>query len=206
MTTKLFVQLDMKDAEVYYCKNFFEDSESIYEVLDKEIKWEKFPVRVMGKVFDSPRDNYYAADSDHPYKYSGFDRIPSPWTPVLNKIREIMCRVVKQINPKHPKINACLCNRYPDGDSYIGWHSDSESDLRPESFIISISLGATRDFVFQHKKTKEKITLPLKSGSIVLMGPGCQENWKHTVPKRKKVKDPRINLTYRSVYFCDVRS
>lgn len=85
-----------------------------------------------------------------------------------------------------------MCNRYPDGDSYIGWHSDDEGDL---AFIVSVSLGAVRDFVFQHKETKEKIVLRLEPGSIVLMGKGCQQNWKH----RKKVKDPRINLTFRSI-------
>jgi alkylated DNA repair dioxygenase AlkB len=26
-----------------------------------------------------------------------------------------------------------------------------------------------------------------------------QQNWKHALPKRKKIKTPRVNLTYRLI-------
>lgn len=88
---------------------------------------------------------------------------------------------------------------YSDGTNYIGAHSDDESDLQENAFIVSVSFGATRDFVFTHKITKEKVSMILKSGSVVLMGGDCQKNWKHEVPKRLKIKEPRINLIFRSV-------
>lgn len=71
-----------------------------------------------------------------------------------------------------------------------------EKDIHPNSFIVSVSLGVARDFIFTHKKTKEKVKIILEPGSVLLMGGDCQ---KHELPKRLRVKDPRINLTFRSI-------
>ena len=48
-----------------------------------------------------------------------------------------------------------LSNLYRDGNDNIGKHSDDEKDLVDNTLILSISLGSTRDFVFQHKRTKD---------------------------------------------------
>lgn len=205
-------QLEMKDAEVFLIKNFLSivlkdelKGRSIYEWLDKDIPWANFPVKVFGKTFQSPRDNYYAADDAHPYLYSGFSRSPSEWTPSLTLVREKVQDFVHQhfTKPEHKTyqapFTAVLCNRYPDGQSYIGEHSDDETDLLAGSFIASLSVGATRDFVFKHKKNKDRLVIKVENGDLMLMGKNCQKNWKHSVPKRAKVHTPRINLTYRSV-------
>ena len=46
-----------------------------------------------------------------------------------------------------------LVNWYQDGDHYIGWHSDDESQLDQTAPIYTISLGATRTFKTREKKT-----------------------------------------------------
>ena len=199
MNKKTFELLPLAEAEVYYCKDFFPEPVVLYKKLDKEISWENFPVKVIGKTFPSPRDNAYFADSNKPYMYSGFDREPKVWTHTLSKIRKKLNKVIKQIYSEHLPLNAVLCNRYNNGDQYIGFHSDDEKDLDSNSFIVSVSLGAVRDFVFKHKRSGETLTVPLESGSVVLMGKGTQKNYKHSVPKRKRVKESRINLTFRSI-------
>lgn len=194
-------KLDLPNANVWYCENFFENPKKWYDLIDQTINWKDFPVRVFGKIFNQPRKNFYMADSNHPYKYSGFERTPEPWSEPMIEMKTFIQNLANKIDPKQPKLTACLGNKYRDGNDYIGAHSDDEKDLKNNSFIMSVSLGAARDFVFINKKTKKRTSINLKSGSVVIMGPGTQQNYKHEVPKRKGVKLPRINLTFRSVIF-----
>jgi len=39
----------------------------------------------------------------------------------------------------------------------------------------------------------------LEHGSILLMKGDTQNSWVHTLPKSTKIKEPRINLTFRKV-------
>lgn len=197
---KFFIDQKLNDAEVFYCSDYFSGiDDELFNLIDKEVKWTIFPVIIAGKTFNQPRESAYIADDNRPYKYSGIDRIPDLWTPTLSLLRDNLNRMLKQISPNHTPLNAVLCNRYSDGKHNIGFHSDNETDLEKESFIVSVSLGATRDFIFKSKTTDEKVSIPLVSGSVVLMGKDCQKNYNHSIPKRMKIKTPRINLTFRSV-------
>lgn len=197
MDNIIFNDIGLDDAEVLYCKNFNSD---LYEKIDEEVNWKQFPVRMYGKTILQPRETCYIADEKRPYRYSGFDRYPEEWTDTLTEIKEDLNVVINEIDEKHPQLNAVLCNKYNNGDQYIGPHSDDESDLYPGSYIASLSLGTPRDFVLQHKVNKrERKVIKLQPGSLILMGKNCQKNYKHSVPKRKGVHSPRINLTFRSV-------
>jgi alkylated DNA repair dioxygenase AlkB len=52
------------------------------------------------------------------------------------------------------RYNSCLLNLYHDGEEGMGWHADNEKELDLSSGIASISLGATRKFLFKHRQTK----------------------------------------------------
>ena len=198
--THEFKNLNMKDADVWYCPDLFgSDHKTWYELVDTSVDWQKFQVMVYGKSIPQPRDSFYMADNGYPYKYSGIDRPAEDWSTSITIMKDILDECIQEIRPGHPKLNGCLGNRYQNGHQYIGAHSDSEGDLNLDAFIVSVSLGAPRDFVFTHKKTKDKVKILLQPGSVLLMGKGCQKNWKHEVPKRLRLKDPRINLTYRSI-------
>ncbi len=98
----------------------------------------------------------------------------------------------------------CLVNIYRDGNDCINYHNDSEA---LNSSVASVSLGAQRKFRFRPIASQTGWTweLELESGDLVFMhGPndelkGCQRVFKHSVPKQKKVKNPRINLTFRCI-------
>jgi alkylated DNA repair dioxygenase AlkB len=194
-----FKQLDMNGALVYYFPYFFTDSKLWYHLVDDTVNWQSFDVIVYGKKYKQPRDSFYMADNTKPYKYSGFDRRPEKWCVSIEEMKKEVDKAVRYFQPDHPLLNACLGNRYNDGKQYISYHSDNEIDLHPGSFIASVSLGAERDFIFSHVVTKKKVKVSLASGSLLLMGGDCQTNWKHSLPKRLRVKDPRINLTFRSI-------
>lgn len=97
--------------------------------------------------------------------------------------------------------------RYKDGLDHIGEHRDDEHELDPSCPIAAVSLGAARDFVFRHKDARkepkqrhiEPVKLELAHGSLLLMNSPTNTYWYHSLPVRKKVKTPRISLTFRRI-------
>ncbi len=89
-----------------------------------------------------------------------------------------------------------LLNLYESGDVGLGWHSDEES-LEEDSSIASVSLGAERRFDFRNMETKETVSIVLEHGSLLVMQGALQRFWQHHLPKSKRVRHPRINLTFR---------
>ncbi|MBT5048063.1 MAG: hypothetical protein HOM58_06130 [Rhodospirillaceae bacterium] len=58
--------------------------------------------------------------------------------------------------------------------------------------------GEEREFAFRSLENEDDIyRLDLKSGSLLVMGKGCQENYQHALPYNDEYKNPRINLTFR---------
>uniref|UniRef100_A0A8C6UWH2 DNA oxidative demethylase ALKBH2 n=1 Tax=Neogobius melanostomus TaxID=47308 RepID=A0A8C6UWH2_9GOBI len=135
------------------------------------------------------------------YTYSGIKRLACPWTPTLEHIREAITKTTGQT------FNFVLVNRYKDGLDHMGEHRDDEKELDPLCPIASVSLGAARDFIFRHRDTRGKqnrshikpVKLELAHGSLLLMNPPTNTFWYHSLPIRKKVVAPRINLTFRRI-------
>ena len=48
--------------------------------------------------------------------------------------------------------NSVLANLYRDGSDRLGFHRDSEPELRPEPLIASVSPGATRRFRLRERE------------------------------------------------------
>jgi len=97
--------------------------------------------------------------------------------------------------------NSVLLNYYRDGKDSVAWHSDDEKELGENPVIASLSLGITRRFELRHRKRDvPKSVFELENGSLLLMGPGIQENWHHQVPKQPGLIGERINLTFRKIY------
>ena len=107
--------------------------------------------------------------------------------------------VLEQVNHMaQAQFNGCLLNLYRDGDDRMGWHADDEPEIDQTQPIASLSLGSTRDFLFRHRNDQTKrAAIPLADGDLLIMHPGCQGLWMHSVPQRRKVKTMRINLTFR---------
>uniref|UniRef100_A0A8C0FMQ1 DNA oxidative demethylase ALKBH2 n=1 Tax=Bubo bubo TaxID=30461 RepID=A0A8C0FMQ1_BUBBB len=135
------------------------------------------------------------------YTYSGVTFSPKPWIPVLNRIRD---RVT--LDTGHT-FNFVLINRYVRFPIASSEHRDDERELVPRSPIASVSFGACRDFVFRHCDSRgknatrhiEPIKLQLAHGSLLLMKYPTNVYWYHSLPTRKRVLAPRINLTFRKV-------
>jgi len=83
----------------------------------------------------------------------------------------------------------------------MGWHSDDETELGDRPVIASLSLGAMRRFRLRHRRRNklDPVVIDLECGSLLIMQGDTQRFWKHQVPKTKRVVEPRINLTFRSI-------
>lgn len=90
-----------------------------------------------------------------------------------------------------------LLNLYETGDIGLGAHADEEMWHEGAS-IASVSLGAERKFTFRHNDTNELISIILEHGSLLVMDNETQLFWKHALPKARRVRHPRINLTFRT--------
>jgi len=156
---------------------------------------EQSAIVMMGKKIVIPRKQCGYGDEGTSYKFTGVEVKGKTWSdiPSLNKMKEYIWEKLDV------PVNFVLVNMYRDGNDYIGYHSDDEKDLDKKHPIVSLSFGAERPFLLKHKvtgKTHEKV---LKDNSCIIMKPPCQKLYKHSLPKRKKVKKPRINLTFRVI-------
>ena len=197
MTHKI-QKIPLKKAEVYYIPDFLskEEADTLLQFCLKTLTWKIYQVKVYNKIFDQPRQSCMLGKS---YKYSGYIREADEMPEEIKVIQDKVYHICSSLNSEHPSLNGCLVNRYPDGKSYIGPHSDDEKDLHKYAFISGLSLGAVRhfDLIPKKKDEEEKYRIDLAHGSLILMGKGCQTHYKHQVPKQLTIKEPRINMTFR---------
>jgi alkylated DNA repair dioxygenase AlkB len=135
---------------------------------------------------------FYANDLME-YTYSNKTKNAFPWTPLLLEIKKTVEAYTGEI------YNACLLNLYHDGNEGMGWHADNEKEIIADSSIASVSIGATRNFLFKHRESGEKLSILLENGSLLEMKGPIQRHWLHSLPKTAKVKQARINLTFRQM-------
>ncbi|MBC7745051.1 MAG: alpha-ketoglutarate-dependent dioxygenase AlkB [Flavobacterium sp.] len=181
------------DGTVNYFGRIFSvlAADAFFKNLSASIAWRNDEVVLFGRRIITKRKVSWYGDKPYSYKYSNTVKEALPWT---NKLLELK----KEVEEKtEANFNSCLVNLYHNGDEGMGWHSDDEKSLVQNSVIASLSFGAERKFVLKHKKNKESISLILENGSLLVMKDTTQSNWMHSLPKSKKVTQPRINLTFR---------
>lgn len=170
-----------------------EEMTSFYTKLFNNIAWEQDQIIMFGKAITTKRKVAFYADNNIDYTYSNVKKKGLSWTPELLQIKSLIESLTGA------SYNACLLNLYHNGDEGMGWHSDDEKEIIPNSSIASLSIGAERKFAFKHKLTKETTNLLLENGSLLEMKGPIQQYWWHSLPKTKKVQAPRINLTFRQM-------
>lgn len=158
-----------------------------------EIAWENDQLFIFGREIITKRKVAWYAEQPFSYTYSNTTKTARAWTPVLLDLKAVAERASGET------YNACLLNLYHDGGEGMTWHSDDEVDLQKNGAIASLSFGAERRFSFKHKSTKQRISLNLHHGSLLVMRGETQTHWLHQLPPTKKVKSARVNLTFRTI-------
>ncbi len=162
-----------------------------YQTLKASMPWQNDEVVIFGKRIVTARE--VAWYGSVPYSYSGTIKQALPWSSELQALKTLVeqhCGAV---------FNSCLLNLYHEGSQGMGWHSDDEKSIQRHSCIASVSFGAERKFSFKHKRTNQTLSLLLETGSLLVMKGETQTHWLHSLPKSMRVKEPRINLTFRKM-------
>jgi alkylated DNA repair dioxygenase AlkB len=188
-----FEKTILRDGWIIYVPNFYakEIADQLFNLFYQSINWQQGEIKLFGKKYLTPRLEAFYAEENKSYGYSGQRLITSSFTKELKQIKDII-ELKLSI-----QLNSVLINLYRDGNDSNGWHADDEPELGKNPIIASLSLGASRRFDLKHSTTKEKLSLELEPGSLLVMGGELQHYWKHQIAKTKKVNTPRINLTFR---------
>ena len=190
------IRLPLQDAHVVYYPNFFGGpyASEVFQKILNETPWQQDDIKIFGKVYKQPRLTALYGEEGKSYRYSGITMFPKPFTAPLN---ELKTKIENEINVTFTSV---LLNLYRDGNDSNGWHSDDEKELGENPVIASVSLGAKRTFRFKNKADKKlNYNVVLDHGSLLLMQGVTQHHWLHQLPKSKKVKESRINLTFRII-------
>ena len=178
----------------YFGKIMTPDRANHYtELLLQTIPWKNDEAIIFGKHIITKRKVAWYGTKNYAYTYSNTTKQALSWTPELLELKTLIEHYTGEF------FNSCLLNLYHNGDEGMAWHSDDEKSLGRDTTIASLSFGAERMFSFKHKQTKETVSLLLENGSLLVMKGSTQTNWLHRLPPTRRVKTPRINLTFRKM-------
>ncbi len=168
------------------------ESDTLLQKFISETPWMQRAVHMYGKEVLTPRLTAWFGDSNTDHSFSGGGSAALPWTSELLLIRE----KVKEVSGI--KFNSVLLNYYRNGNDSVSWHDDRDGVAGRNRFVASVSLGAMRIFDIRNKDNHGiKHSIPLKSGSYLLMKGNFQEEWQHRIARAANIVKPRVNLTFR---------
>lgn len=183
------------DGQVSILKNYFSEKQSqkFMAKIPGEVIWRNDKITMFGKTYPQARKVAWHGDEGLTYIYTRIKMVSPGWTETLKEITEKVSREIEH------EFNSALVNYYRDGKDHMSWHRDDEPELNKNPVIASVSFGASRDFYFKHNDG-EQVHLSLDSGDLLIMAGETQTYWKHALPKRLKVDQPRMNITLRKIF------
>jgi alkylated DNA repair dioxygenase AlkB len=187
------------DGELYWLPQFYakEQADAYFHKLSEQLDWQQEELFIYGRRLKVPRLIAWYGDEGAYYRYSGVDHQPQGWRSDLLALKDDMDAICGQI------FNSVLANLYRDGQDSMGCHADNEKELGLNPIIASLSFGGSRLLRFRHNKTRQKLDIELAHGDLLLMAGDLQQHWRHELPKSRKPKQPRINLTFRRIILPD---
>ena len=157
----------------------------------EQTDWRQDNIRIAGKIIPVPRLQNWFGDPATSYTYSGICLQAVSFPDWMEQLRLSVEGQTGQ------PFNRALVNYYRHGRDSVDWHADDEKALGPAPVIASVSLGAERVFQLRHNLSREKLSISLPNGSLLLMGAGIQQHWQHRLAKVGDLQEPRVNFTFR---------
>ena len=129
---------------------------------------------------------------------------------------DVVCYITKELenlinfDDKAVSFNHVIGTAYRNGKDNISWHNDKPTDIRPNTPIISLSFGETRELCLgkpnktDNKKTDCLHSISVEEGDLFVLGPKTNEKYRHTIVRAKRKIDdeqvgPRISLVFRDI-------
>lgn len=171
-------------------KDYLQDFQELWNLRPEKSN----TIFIFNKEIEIPRKQQCYGKS---YNFSGKEHVSLDIPPIIQYYIDLANEIDED---KTNLFNMALVNWYENGNEYIGYHSDDEKQLIKDSPIYCFSFGQERDFLLKDKITKKVTKIILENQSLVIMGGACQRTHKHSIPKRLKIKNPRISITLRKFY------
>lgn len=175
------MQSILANAEVYIIPGYGLNTQLLFDTLLSEVNWTNYSNRTRRMHCTMGRDYCFSgrmhkAEVIHPY------------------IQRLMDRINKDFNLN---LNSVYINYYPDASTSLAFHTDREKQLVEGSTVVSLSLGASRNFWFKCVKTKRERCWLLEDGDLCIMGKDSQVNYQHGLKADKELVGSRISITFR---------
>ena len=165
--------------------------QELFDALVARTEWEQEYLQFFGRRVAQPRlTAWFGVGMDISTHYLT-TRPAGPWSAELGAIRDRLS------DGFGVAFNSALANLYRNGKDSVSWHADDEATLGRHPIIASVSLGAPRRFLLKDRAGGPSHVFTLGRGDLLVMGPGVQAGYVHSVPKTARVVEPRINLTFR---------
>ena len=97
------------------------------------------------------------------------------------------------------RFNTILMNVYRSGEDCFAFHRDSTDGWVPGSGFATLSFGTIRDFQLRSNETNHVTTIAHEPGVAIYMPHPMNDHFTHGIPKRKRVDECRISLTFREI-------
>lgn len=181
-------------GQLTYTPGFFPApvADEMFAVLRDGLTWEQM------KIYGHREPRMTKWFGEFAYTYSGITRPAISWDKVPQALQSIRSAVEHKVfGTSAGQFNGVLLNYYRTGDDKIGWHADNEEGILRDSPIASLSFGAERRFILKHNDTGAHYDITLAHGSLLVMAGTTQRFWKHCVPIQRRIREGRINLTFR---------
>jgi len=182
-----------RDSAITFWPNWLSitDADNLLSKSIESIDWRADIIRIVGKQIPIPRLQQWFGQPGTSYTYSNICMQAVSFPDWIDRLR---LSVEEQTEST---FNRALVNYYRDGLDSVDWHADDEPELGPEPVIASLSLGVERVFQLRHRLTKQRISISLPHGSLLMMGAGIQSYWQHRIAKVANLQEPRVNFTFR---------
>lgn len=184
---------DFGAPQVYYWRDFLPRRRADALLADTlaKVDWQEERLTLFGRELTAPRLVAWLGERGVSYRYSGVDRVATPWPGFVARLAAEVGAAVGW------RFNYALLNRYRSGGDMLGWHSDDEADLGAEPVIATVSLGAERTLRIRRRAGGTSIGGVLAHGSLLLMWGASQRDYKHCVPRTRKPVGERVSYTFR---------
>lgn len=191
------VSLERPGLRLRHWPRWLPDNADWMQRLQAEVPWRQETIILWGRTHPLPRLTCWMGDPGCIYTYSGVRNAIEPWAPAVRTLRALVEEAVGW------RFNSLLLNLYRDGRDSLDWHADDEPELDPVAPIASLSLGACRSFRLRpapHELAPgDTLSFELGAGDLLVMDPPTQAHWQHQVPRRLRLQQTRLNLTFRSI-------
>lgn len=179
----------------HYFSDWF-DWNGLDDYILSELRRDSVCTQKKNDRWTEPRLTAWFSEDNVAYEYSRIRHESQGWPDWAEHLAE---GIKGQYGDRYHKPNSVLVNVYRNGEDYVSMHKDDEPLFDNNQPIASVSLGTPRAFAIGTSRTRVDHTMDLEDKSLLLMLPGFQDRYWHSVPRQPDVQHARVNLTFRYV-------